>query len=282
MRSHLQINSGIALAPILFVVALLAVLVAALAAGSGGFSTNIGRDNARIMATSLIHTCTNYKLATQRMVNGSCNPQQLDVNPRFAPGGTSWMNGDFTSGNGTNRNGNGQCAFYHPNGGAIQFQTIAAAALDTDSSRTNSLLSDAHYGHPQMANWFGYPMLSGTHCILNVGDCTAANTSRNAFLTMSITPIEPSVCQAINDQLGNGIIAANHRANINDSAINNMQAGGNLRSGTTTQTSGGILTPAQLTNTEFCGRDNRAWNGGPVGMVTSFTAYVYYCTVMLR
>ena len=72
--SRMPATAGIAIGPILFVVAILAVLVAALAAGGGfGGSTQTERD--RVKASVVIEQGANFKAGFERLYGGA-----LDVN----------------------------------------------------------------------------------------------------------------------------------------------------------------------------------------------------------
>ncbi len=64
------LSAGIAIGPILFVVAILAVLVAALAAGSGGFTASTTTDTARTNAAALIQQGQNIMMGAQRILGG--------------------------------------------------------------------------------------------------------------------------------------------------------------------------------------------------------------------
>ena len=57
----MRANAGIAIGPILFVVAILAVLVGALAAGSGGFGSSTADDSNRINSSTLIEPGHEYQ-----------------------------------------------------------------------------------------------------------------------------------------------------------------------------------------------------------------------------
>lgn len=270
--THKRIDSsaGIAIGPILFVVALLAILATAIAAGSSTFSASSTQESARTLATALIDQCSAYKAAMDRLLMGhNCDPTRLDITPPTFPTGTTWTNGDFTSSNGTNRAGNGNCALYDPRGGTMTFTQVPSATLATPSTG----LWGGGYGDPQMDYWAGYPMLSGTHCITGVGTCNAGS-SRRANMTLHIFPIRQDVCDEVNSILKNNTSSASV-INTNDSAGYNMYAGAGLRTGVSVGTSGGI---SGSTVREMCGKQVSS----ATGYVAPYQANVYYCTVLVQ
>jgi hypothetical protein len=64
-RLHHQ--SGIALGPILFIIAILAVIAAAIAAGSGGFNASTSADGNKAKASAMIQIGDNLKTAMDRL-----------------------------------------------------------------------------------------------------------------------------------------------------------------------------------------------------------------------
>ena len=65
-------NAGIAIGPILFIIAILAILAAAIAAGSGSFTAGTSTESARTKASALIQIGENLKIGMDRvtMENG--------------------------------------------------------------------------------------------------------------------------------------------------------------------------------------------------------------------
>jgi hypothetical protein len=62
-------NHGIAIGPILFLIAILAILAAAIAAGSGSFSGGTTNENAKVMAQFVIDWTSNIDNAVQKIKN---------------------------------------------------------------------------------------------------------------------------------------------------------------------------------------------------------------------
>ena len=54
IETRLRGNAGIALGPILFIIAILAILAAAIAAGSGSFNTSTASEGNKAKASALI------------------------------------------------------------------------------------------------------------------------------------------------------------------------------------------------------------------------------------
>ena len=109
--TRLSVNAGIAIGPILFVVAILAVLVGALAAGSGGFGSSTANDSNRINGSTLIEQGTNLKTGMDRiMVNGA-----LTTDVVFSQ--------TYTTTNAAN-------ALFSPSGGGLTFQNPPPLVVD--------------------------------------------------------------------------------------------------------------------------------------------------------
>jgi hypothetical protein len=68
-------QSGIAIGPILFIVAILAILATAIAAGSSTFATSSGQEAARTNAAALIQIGQNLKLGADRLITMGTPPR---------------------------------------------------------------------------------------------------------------------------------------------------------------------------------------------------------------
>jgi hypothetical protein len=81
-------ESGIAIGPILFIVAILGILAAALAAGgSGSFTGNSQGETARIKAAALIQIGSILKVGMVRMTGGGTDFDSVNINPDDTTGG---------------------------------------------------------------------------------------------------------------------------------------------------------------------------------------------------
>ncbi|HEY8126597.1 MAG TPA: hypothetical protein VIF88_14390 [Methylocystis sp.] len=96
-------QDGIALGPILFIIAILAILAAAIAAGAGGFTANTSAEQAKSNAEALVQYADQLKMAVQKvMANNSCSDTQLQF-----------------QGSNPNAPSDGSCNIFDPRGGGI-------------------------------------------------------------------------------------------------------------------------------------------------------------------
>ncbi len=110
MATRIIKSAGIAIGPILFVVALLAVLAGAIAAGSGSFDSNVSTDRSRLAAQSILQTTSQIKFAIQKILASGCHETQLSFENAVVSGYTN-----------PNSPADGRCHVFHPNGGAMTF-----------------------------------------------------------------------------------------------------------------------------------------------------------------
>ena len=96
---------GIAIGPILYIVAILAVLVSAIAAGSGSFIASISSERLRIIANTIIEQATEIATAVNIVSANGCGDDQMN----FYPGGQ----------NNSNAPTDGSCDVFDINGGKL-------------------------------------------------------------------------------------------------------------------------------------------------------------------
>lgn len=92
---RLHTDAGIAIGPILFVVAILGILAAAIAAGSGSFSGSSSTEAARTKAAALIQIGQNLKVGADRLGGLGYDADSVNISPTattadndlFAPSG---------------------------------------------------------------------------------------------------------------------------------------------------------------------------------------------------
>jgi len=205
-RFHHQ--SGIALGSILFILAIIAFLAAAIAAGSGGFNANTGTENAKAMAETLITSCDDYSRALQMVtMNNGCDPTAIDWTPDggYPTGSTAlWQHGDYTGGNGTNRAGNGQCALFDPRGGGMIFKPYPSTALASPKTGAYTAENGGWAGNDGGVNedaYGGYPLIFGEYCLPGLGTCPLITTGANGTISMYVQYINYATCQQINKAL---------------------------------------------------------------------------------
>jgi len=86
MKSHtgaerLHANAGIAIGPILFIVAILAILAAAIAAGSGSFTSGTTTESNRTKSSALVQIGENLKIGMDRItMEGGLTVSAVDIN----------------------------------------------------------------------------------------------------------------------------------------------------------------------------------------------------------
>ncbi|QQR68709.1 MAG: hypothetical protein IPI58_07660 [Alphaproteobacteria bacterium] len=113
-------ESGIAIGPILWVVAILAVLAAAIAAGSGVFNGDISAVKAKAQASAILEQANLLTIAVQRVVGHGCTDTQISFENPMVSG---YVNSNAPS--------DKSCHVFDVNGGGINFPTITASTSDT-------------------------------------------------------------------------------------------------------------------------------------------------------
>ncbi len=81
MSQRLPHEAGIAIGPILFVVAILGILAAAIAAGSGSFTGSSSTESARTKAAALIQIGQNLKVGADRLVGLGYDADTIHIDP---------------------------------------------------------------------------------------------------------------------------------------------------------------------------------------------------------
>jgi hypothetical protein len=89
VHARLNQQAGIAIGPILFVVAILAILATAIAAGSSTFATNASQETNRTNAGSMIQIGQNLKLGTDRIVALGTPLASVDINAQNTSSNTA-------------------------------------------------------------------------------------------------------------------------------------------------------------------------------------------------
>jgi hypothetical protein len=258
-------QDGIALGQILFIIVILAIIAAAIAAGSGSFNANMGTENAKAMAEVIIQTCDDYQRAVQMMtMRNGCDITAIDWTPSgWPPGFSSPPNADFTNGNGTNRTGNGQCALYDPRGGGMLFKPLPSSAKISNSSNlyTYSGVTQSNYDA-----FAGYPELSGSAHMVAYGN----HQINDVILTYNY--IDNKVCTQVNNilKVSYSSVIAFSWSNIDQNSIYlrgwNVGSEDNNNPGLLEIVGSSTAIPFQGCNTDYYG------NG----------ANTYYCALMIR
>ena len=80
-RRRLDPQAGIAIGPILFIIAILAILAAAIAAGSGSFTSGTTTESNRTKSSALVQIGENLKIGMDRItMEGGIDPSAVDIN----------------------------------------------------------------------------------------------------------------------------------------------------------------------------------------------------------
>lgn len=79
-------SSGIAIGPILFIVAILAILATAIAAGSSTFSSGTDQEKARVTASTILDYGTQMRAAIARLTASGCSESQISLENLIYPG----------------------------------------------------------------------------------------------------------------------------------------------------------------------------------------------------
>ena len=165
-------QDGIALGPILFIIAILAILAAAIAAGSGAFNANTNTEGAKAYAYIFINFADQVMQGVQKVTSEGCDDTQV-----------SFQNG-VTNYNYTNSNApaNHSCHVFDPRGGAVTYSQMPVAAF-APCCRTETGSSD-----------YLQTVFTG-HSVINAGTGAPA-------LIMAIGGLRQDVCIQINNRLG--------------------------------------------------------------------------------
>ncbi len=73
--------AGIAIGPILFIIAVLGILAAAIAAGSGSFTTGTTGESNRAKATAMVDMGQNLKIGFERILGNGVDFSSVDLDP---------------------------------------------------------------------------------------------------------------------------------------------------------------------------------------------------------
>lgn len=83
-------NAGIAIGPILFIIAILAILAAAIAASSGSFTNNTTNESNRTKSSALVEIGDNLKVGMDRItMDGGVLPLSVVIDPTQTSGATA-------------------------------------------------------------------------------------------------------------------------------------------------------------------------------------------------
>jgi type II secretory pathway pseudopilin PulG len=167
---------GIAIGPILFVVAILAVLASAIAAGSGSFNSDISAISAKAQASAILEYANEVKFAVDRVLAKGCTDTEISFQPESGPNNYYYDNPFAPS--------DKSCHVFDSNGGGI--------TVKHPPEGTNKV--DDLFIHQYPLGFISY-FIGGYAAIPNLG------TSNNELvLYLPIKSID--LCESINNILG--------------------------------------------------------------------------------
>jgi hypothetical protein len=154
-QERFQPNAGIAIGPILFIIAILAILAAAIAAGSGSFTAGTSQESSRTKAAALIQIGENLKVGMDRMMMEN---------------GIAFGGYNINAGSTTNNND-----LFSPIGGGI---TIPSETLSNQPGTDHWMYPTGAVPELGTANAEQLAVLK-----VDVGTCTEINSKANSVTT---------------------------------------------------------------------------------------------------
>ena len=137
-------QSGIAIGPILFIIAVLAILAAAIAAGSGSFTGGTSAERGKLMAATLLQQATALDDAVNLVRGNGYSDAQISFyvpTGLFMNGNADWgqnsaaVNGSYHVPTGCSTQSNPDtCSVYKPGGGSMTPQIFPQDAMDLNVS----------------------------------------------------------------------------------------------------------------------------------------------------
>jgi hypothetical protein len=141
-------QQGIALGPLLFIIAILAIIAAAIAAGAGGFNTNTNNDSAKVMAQAVIDYVGQVKNGLDLVLaNNQCNTTVGTEQLSFSNPIATAANGNVDPYINANAPANASCNIFDQRGGGIIAKAVPQG-MQISSSYPTYLFS----GCNEMAN----------------------------------------------------------------------------------------------------------------------------------
>jgi hypothetical protein len=161
-RQRLDAQAGIAIGPILFIIAILALLAAAIAAGSGGFTAGTTDSSDRTKAAALIQIGENLKTGMDRLITENEVP--------------------FTSLDTVTADTSGNNSLFSPTGGAITPPSYSLAnSPSTDGTSTGGDIWFFPQGVVPGLGTGANDIVAVLH--VNQGTCNEINNRANSLVT---------------------------------------------------------------------------------------------------
>jgi hypothetical protein len=172
-------QDGIALGPILFIIAILAVLAGAIAAGSGSFTANTSAESAKVMAGAILNYADQVQAGVD-MVRSHCDDTQISFQSPSQVFPSQYAN--------PNSPADGSCNVFSPAGGGVVWQdSPPQSALDLTLPQQGSFPASNSYS------------INSGNFVAGVGSSGAGSSSSNPCPIVLYSPyITKAVCQQIN------------------------------------------------------------------------------------
>jgi type II secretory pathway pseudopilin PulG len=165
-------SAGIALGPILFLLAVIAIIAAVASASVGGFSANTTTEGGKITASAIIRVGEDLQNAVRRVNSHGCLDTQINFNNPVISGYTN-----------PNAPTDGTCDVFGPNGGAMTFPTITASTDETAYDK-------------------GYFICQGNEGLTGLGLPQSSPNGAGQELLCALPIDSQTLCQQINQELG--------------------------------------------------------------------------------
>ncbi|QQR69390.1 MAG: hypothetical protein IPI58_01535 [Alphaproteobacteria bacterium] len=196
---NLGSQSGIAIGPILFIVALLAVIAAAISAGSDSFSGDTSAVSAKAKASAILEYADSVKMGVDRVLGRGCTDTQISFENPIVSGYTN-----------ANAPADKSCHVFDQNGGGIVWKTPQSSAQS--QADYELALTHSPFGGVTGIGNYGY----ASNCVMGVGTggrypqggnssdfpCYYVDGSTSADLVMFLPWITKDECLQINNMTG--------------------------------------------------------------------------------
>ena len=159
---------GIVIGPILFLIAIIGVLAAAIAAGTGGFSGSSSTASAKVLASAILDYAQTVQTGVDRVMANGCEDTEISFENPFVSGYTN-----------PNAPSDKSCHVFDLNGGGISYKSPPQQALDNSFSAFNG---------------FGKYIFSNTLSVKYIG-----NWQTKTSLIMIIPYLKEEIANKINE-----------------------------------------------------------------------------------
>lgn len=225
---HFNRESGIAIGPILFIIAILAVLAAAIAAGSGSFTGNTNTLSDKVIAATILDYLNTLDRAVQKVeMNGY---DQHSISFETPAGELNW-GGDAVDYSYSYVNGNcasDTCKIFMPSGGGAVAIALPIGSIDPAILATLSPQCSDSNNYLPCRNPFGidpsilFPAFPAALALVEIRGVGAAGYFRYGVI---LNGVPSGVCNEINKQVGVGTASGVVTNNNDQGTTSNVGAG---------------------------------------------------------